>query len=91
MELLIELLEALDGAIEAELPAAPLPRPGAHLPSTMQIPQHTSNSSGKSASSRGGTRTPWTPSSITSGIPPTRVATIGLPASMNSRIVSGLP
>src|SRR6184192_1826976 len=43
------------------------------------------------AESRGGTRSPSTPSSSASGLPPTRVATTGAPAAIDSRIVLERP
>ena len=71
MELLAQLLEALDGAVEVQVLAATLPAPGAHLTGAMRIPQH---SRAWRAPSPGGTSAPWTPSSISSRTPPTRVA-----------------
>src|SRR5262245_52685206 len=40
MKLLVQTLQALDGAIEAQLTAATVARPDAHLASQIHIPEH---------------------------------------------------
>ena len=47
--------------------------------------------SASAAGSRGGTRKPVSPSAISSAFPPTRVATIGLPAAIDSMMVLDMP
>ena len=47
--------------------------------------------SASAAGSRGETRKPVSPSWITSALPPTRVATIGLPAAIDSMTVFDMP
>ena len=70
-------------------PAACLPdrssRPGLRLPAARPM------AAASAAESRGGTSRPLTPSSMTSGLPPTLVATTGTPAAIDSSRVFESP
>ena len=48
-------------------------------------PESIASASAMALPSRGGTKKPWMPSVMTSGIAPTGVATTGIPAAIDSR------
>ena len=76
--------DAVPGELRLDAPAARL----AHAPRAAGIAQRARTAAASAAGSPGGTSTPVSPSTTTSGMPPTRLATTGVPQAIASRLMS---